>query len=78
MKSDELRNVVTEKVQATFKKYPAIGIVPKADEKAAYKATAMVQAPAEERDYLLALYDLFSRDPKLDLVGRRGLELVAG
>ena len=78
MKSDDMRNAVTEKVRATFAKYPAIGVVPKADEKTAYKATVMVQAPAEERDYITALYDLFSRDPKLDLVGRRGLELVAG
>lgn len=77
MKNKEHQEKVTAKVQATFKKYPALTSVPPLKKKDEGATAIDVAEPAGEREYLTALYQLFNLEPKADLAGRLGNRLEA-
>lgn len=77
MISADHQAAVTAKVQETFAAFPAIGLVPNYTENDPLVFKVLVQHPAEEAEYVTALYELFNVAPEATLIGRRGLELVA-
>ena len=72
MKDAATQSAVTAKVQATFVDFPALGLVPDYDG-STFTVQVLVNSPAEEPEYVTALYELFNKDPNATLIGRDGL-----